>query len=84
MNVENIGRVSISTMVVLAFLGYVYLITMKSIPPDMKDVVNTAGGMLGAAFMSVVGYWVGSSAGSSAKDKTITGMATTNASNPNP
>jgi uncharacterized membrane protein YdjX (TVP38/TMEM64 family) len=74
MSAENIGRISISITVVFAFLAYVYLILTIAIPPDMRDVVNTAGGLLGGAFMAVVGYWVGSSAGSSAKDKTITDL----------
>lgn len=74
MNVENVGRVIVSVLAVAAFLGYVNLIIFHAIPPDMKDVVNTAGGLLGGAFTLVVNYWLGSSAGSSAKDKTITSL----------
>lgn len=71
MNTENIGRVSISILVVGAFLAYVGLIVLHAIPPDMKDIVNVAGGTLGAGFVNVTGYWLGSSAGSSSKDKQI-------------
>lgn len=75
MNVDNLGRVVVSILVVSAFLAYVFLITRIPIPPDMKDVVNTAGGILGGAFTLAVNYWLGSSAGSSAKDKTITSLS---------
>lgn len=74
MNVENFGRVSISLLVVAAFLAYVFLITKVPIPPDMKDVVNTAGGTLGGAFVLAVNYWLGSSSGSSSKDKQIASL----------
>lgn len=74
MNTENIGRVLISVLSVVAFVAFVGLITFLPIPTDMKDVVNTAGGILGSSFVAVVNYWLGSSAGSSAKDKTITSL----------
>ena len=75
MNVDNIGRVTISILVVAAFLAYVFLITRLAIPPEMKDVVNTAGGILGSGFTLTINYWLGSSAGSSAKDKQIATMS---------
>lgn len=74
MNVENIGRVTVSLLVVVAFLSYVFLITKIPIPPDMKDVVNTAGGILGGAFTLSVNYWLGSSSGSSSKDKQLAAL----------
>jgi uncharacterized membrane protein YdjX (TVP38/TMEM64 family) len=77
MNTENTGRLIISVLVVAAFIAYVNLIVFFHIPPDTKDIVNTAGGILGGAFTLVVTYWLGSSAGSSAKDKTISDMNTT-------
>lgn len=72
MNTENIGRVSVSILAIAAFAGYVFAILFVPIPTEMKDVVNTAGGILGGAFVSVINYWIGSSSGSAAKDKTIT------------
>jgi len=75
MNTENIGRVAISVLVVMAFMAYVGAILKVPIPGDMRDVVNTAGGILGGAFVGVVNYWIGSSSGSSAKDKTITTLS---------
>lgn len=73
---ENIGRIAVSILAILAFLLYVGAILKVAIPPDMKDVVNTAGGLLGGAFVSVVNYWIGSSSGSASKDKTITTLTT--------
>lgn len=71
MSTENVGRISVSVLVIIAFIAYVFAILRVPIPPDMKDVVNTAGGILGGAFVGVVNYWIGSSSGSAAKDKTI-------------
>jgi len=74
MNVENVGRVTISILVILAFMAYLIGIIFFPVPTDMKDVVNTAGGTLGGAFVLVVNYWLGSSAGSSSKDKQIASL----------
>jgi uncharacterized membrane protein YdjX (TVP38/TMEM64 family) len=71
MNTENVGRISISILAIVAFMAYVFAILRLPIPPEMKDVVNTAGGILGGAFVGVVNYWIGSSSGSAAKDKVI-------------
>lgn len=71
MNTENVGRFAISLLVVAAFVAYLVGLMLAPIPTEMRDVVNTAGGFLAGAFTMVVSYWVGSSAGSSAKDKTI-------------
>lgn len=75
MTTDNIGRVAISILVIAAFLAYVAGILFVPIPADMRDVVNTAGGILGGSFVSVVGYWIGSSSGSAAKEKTIASMS---------
>ena len=75
MNPENVGRIAISVLAISSFIAYVFAILFVSIPPEMKDVVNTAGGLLGGAFVSVVNYWIGSSSGSASKDKTITTLS---------
>lgn len=71
MTSENVGKLTISAVIVWAFLAYVVMLFFVPVPTEMKDVVNTAGGLLGGAFVSVANYWVGSSAGSVAKNKTI-------------
>lgn len=71
MTTDNIGRVAVSVLVILAFLAYVCGILVVPIPADMRDVVNTAGGILGGAFVGVVNYWIGSSSGSAAKDRLL-------------
>ena len=55
-------------------VGGIAGILFVPIPADMRDVVNTAGGIRGGSFVSVVGYWIGSSSGSAAKEKTIASM----------
>ncbi|WP_428673735.1 hypothetical protein [Reyranella sp.] len=75
MNTENIGRVSVSILAIAAFVAYVGAILFVPIPAEMRDVVNTAGGILGGAFVGVINYWIGSSSGSASKDKTITSLS---------
>lgn len=75
MSAEYIGRVSVSILAIAAFVAYVGAIVFLPIPADMRDVVNTAGGILGGAFVGVVNYWIGSSSGSASKDKTITSLS---------
>ena len=75
MTTENFGRVAISVLVIAAFLAYVAGILLVPVPADMRDVINAAGGILGGSFVSVVGYWIGSSSGSAAKEKTIASMS---------
>lgn len=76
MTASDFGRIVISVIIVVAFIGYVAALFVFTIPVDMKDVVNTAGGILGGAFVSVGSYWIGSSAGSTAKDRTISTLST--------
>lgn len=71
---DNVGRIVVSILSIIAFVAFVVLIVFLPIPPEMKDVVNTAGGILGSAFIAVVNYWLGSSAGSAAKEKTIANL----------
>ncbi len=71
---DTVGKLIISFLAVAAFLSYVVMLFVLSVSPDMRDVVNTAGGILGGAFVSVINYWVGSSSSSAAKDATIKGM----------
>lgn len=74
MTADTIGRLAISVLAIAAFLAYVAGILFVPIPAEMRDVVNTAGGILGGAFVGVVNYWIGSSSGSASKDKTITSL----------
>ncbi|MFC5358215.1 hypothetical protein [Azospirillum himalayense] len=65
------GAPIVSVIVLLAF-GYVLqLVLTQSIPPGQETTVSIMLGALTAMATSVVGYWVGSSAGSAAKDKLL-------------
>lgn len=67
------GSGIISGLVVLGFSIVCFVAFTQPIPAGSADIVYTALGTLGAAFMNVVGYWVGSSAGSSTKDVAVQG-----------
>ena len=59
----------VMSLVVLATFGTVVgLVLLHAIPPGSETVLNVLLGTLGAMATNVVGYWVGSSAGSARKD----------------
>jgi hypothetical protein len=67
------GAGLISALVVIGFAVVCFVAFTQPIPAGSADIVYTALGTLGAAFMNVVGYWVGSSASSSTKDVAVQG-----------
>ena len=70
------GRVMVSVIVVLGFILILILVlTTKLQGNATSEVLLVMLGALAAAFGQVVSYWVGSSASSSAKDATISNMA---------
>jgi membrane protein DedA with SNARE-associated domain len=48
----------------------------RTLPSNAEPVLNVLMGTLGAMATSVVGYWVGSSAGSDRKDEHLVDLAT--------
>lgn len=80
LELNNWGRVIVSTIVVAGFMYILNLIiTVKTQGGSPAEVQLVMLGALGAAFGQVVSYWVGSSAGSAKKDEAL---ATAAASNP--
>jgi len=66
------GRVLVSVIVVAGFLCVVVLVlTTKLQGNTTSEVLLVLLGALSAAFGQVVSYWVGSSAGSTAKDQAL-------------
>lgn len=62
------------SVIVLATFGLVMgMVLTKSIPPGQETTVNLMLGTLQTMATAVVFYWVGSSAGSAAKDKLLRG-----------
>jgi Kef-type K+ transport system membrane component KefB len=73
---NNWGRVIVSAIVVLGFLSVTILyMTQKLNGSATPDILSILLGALATNFTAVVGYWIGSSASSSAKDATIQDMA---------
>lgn len=77
-DLNNWGRVLVSVIVVVGFMGILVLILTQKLQGNATpEVLLVMLGALGAAFGQVVSYWVGSSASSSAKDKALNEIATT-------
>lgn len=76
MNLNDWGRVLISLVVTIGFMGVLVLVittkTQGNAPPEVMLVML---GALGAAFGQVVSYWVGSSSGSAQKDAALQNIA---------
>jgi hypothetical protein len=65
------------SIVVLVTFGVVVTVALtRTLPPNAEPVLNVLMGTLGAMATSVVGYWVGSSAGSARKDEHLATLAT--------
>jgi hypothetical protein len=65
------GAPIVSTLVLFTFGVVMWLAMTKALPPGSETILNMLLGTLGAMAVSVVSYWVGSSAGSARKDATI-------------
>jgi len=70
---KNLGAIIVSTIVSAGFISVVFLwfyrpLTMSS---DAFQVLTILVGALTSNFTTVVGYWLGSSAGSSNKDELL-------------
>lgn len=69
------GAPVVSVVVLLTFGGVVAMTLLRAMPPGAETVLNVLLGTLGAMATSVVGYWVGSSAGSARKDARLASLA---------
>lgn len=66
------GRVLVSIVVVTGFIGItVIYMTRKLDGNPVPEILSILLGALATNFTAVVGYWIGSSASSSAKDATL-------------
>ncbi len=71
------GAPIVSVVVLLTFGGVVSLTMLNTIPAGSEAVLNVLLGTLAAMATNVVGYWVGSSAGSARKDERLAEVART-------
>lgn len=62
------GAPIVSVLAVCVFAGFIYLLFVKAIPESMKDALMLMAGAASAGFTQVLGYWLGSSAGSAQKN----------------
>ena len=69
------GAPVVSVVVLVTFGGVVSLTLLRTIPVGSEAVLNVLLGTLGAMATNVVGYWVGSSAGSARKDDRLAEVA---------
>jgi len=69
------GAAIISLVVLLTFAVVVVFAFTRTMPAGAEPVLNVLLGTLGAMATSVVGYWVGSSAGSARKDERLASIA---------
>ncbi len=69
------GAAIISSIVTLGFFGMLYLILRNEVPEGSQRIADIMMGGLGTSFSAVVGYWVGSSAGSASKDAALRAAA---------
>ena len=62
--------------VTVGFFGLMIFMMKWDVPPANKDMLNIMLGALGGAWVSIIGYYFGSSASSKAKDDTINTVIT--------
>ena len=68
------GAPVVSLVVLVTFGGVIIMALTRAMPPGAEPVLNVLMGTLGAMATSVVGYWVGSSAGSARKDTRLANL----------
>lgn len=69
------GAPIISTLITFGFFAMLYLVMRQEIPESSQTLANIMLGSLGTSFTAVVGYWVGSSAGSAQKTNALEKLA---------
>ena len=69
------GAPVVSVVVLVTFGTVVSLVLLRAIPAGSETVLNVLLGTLAAMATNVVGYWVGSSAGSARKDERLAEVA---------
>lgn len=68
------GSAIVSVLAVVVFAGFIYMLFARQVMPEgMKDALMLMAGAASAGFTQVLGYWLGSSAGSANKDRLLTG-----------
>lgn len=66
---------ALATGVTLGFFGILFYMLMKDVPKSNEQVLNIMLGSLGTAWIGIIFYYFGSSAGSAAKEQTISNLS---------
>lgn len=69
------GPIVVSVLVALIFGLVMFLLLTKSVPNADSDLMKILAGGLSAKFGDMVSFWLGSSAGSKAKDDIVASAA---------
>jgi hypothetical protein len=77
MNQGMWGACIISALVLLQFSAVCFLVLWREVPSGSREAALVLLGSLANSGTMVVAYWVGSSAGSSRKDATISKLTET-------
>lgn len=73
--IDKIVPYLLAALVTLGFFGILAYMLVRAVPAANKDIMNIMLGSLGTAWVSIVGFYFGSSASSKQKDETIKTMA---------
>ena len=76
MKAKDLFQYILGGLIVVGFFTLLVLLVVHNVPEQNKDLLNITVGALIGSFAAVVGYFYGSSAGSAAKEKTISEIAT--------
>lgn len=71
LNFKELFQYCLGGMIVIGFFTLIVVLIYKGIPPDNKDTFTLLIGALIGSFTSIVGYFFGSSLGSSKKTDMI-------------
>lgn len=72
LELNNWGRVLVSMIVVFGFVGVTILYMTRKLEGNaVPEILSILLGALATNFTNVVGYWIGSSSGSSSKDQAL-------------
>lgn len=68
---KDIFQYALGAIIVISFFVLMIVLAYQTIPDENKDVINLVIGALIGAFSTVVGYFFGSSLGSSKKTELL-------------
>lgn len=76
--IKDIYQYALGTIIIVGFFTLLIILVYKEVPTKNNDLLNLVVGALIGSFATIVGYFFGSSSGSSKKDETINTMIANN------